>query len=68
MALALKKHSLSVSDAFRSEKIYLEFSISPVYTTIQIKSNFGQIVIKNHRYKKNLENYILAKDKKIYYF
>ena len=65
---SFKEDSLSVGDAFRSGKSYLEFSIFSVYTTIQTKSNFGQIVIKNRRYKKDLENYILPKDKKTLLF
>ena len=32
--LALKGHSLAVSDAFRSKKRYLEFSTFPLYTVI----------------------------------
>ena len=56
MQLVLKGYSLAIRDAFRFEKKYLEFSVFPLY--------FGQIVIKNRRYKKGPKSYILAKHEK----
>ena len=56
MQLVLKGYSLAIRDDFRSEKKYLEFSVFPLY--------FGQIVIKNCRYKKGPKSYILAKHEK----